>query len=331
MNNTSRREFLAVATAAVGALSVPALAAPRLDLGKVRNMQTKPYWPKGERLVISISMQFEAGAQPADAEGPFPKLDSRYPDTISLSWYQYGMNEGVPRLLDLFDKHQIKVTSHMVGKAVEANPELAAEVVRRGHEASGHGLYWAPQYELTPEQERQHYLESANLIEKITGQRPLGFNAFWMRHTPKTLEILQDLGYIYHIDDLARDEPSITPVRGKPLAVVPYTVRNNDIGRVAGSTATTGRDFLQELKDEFDVLYAEGKSRRRMMSISAHDRIAGTPTITKAFDEFISYAKSHADVAFMRKIDIARWALSRPDTPKNPPRTFDAASSRVQK
>lgn len=268
-------------------------------------------------------MQFEAGAQPAGAEGPFPKLDPQYPDTIGPSWYQYGMNEGVPRLLNLWDKHGIKVTSHMVGKAVEASHELARDVVRRGHEASGHGMFWAPQYELTPTQEREDYKASADLIERVTGERPIGFNAFWMRHTRETLEILQDLGFIYHIDDLARDEPSITPVRGKPFAVVPYTIRNNDIGRIAGSTAMTGAAFLQELKDEFDVLYEEGKSRRRMMSISAHDRIAGTPTMVKAFDEFITYAKSHDGAAFMRKDNIAKWVLSRPDTPTNPERRFE--------
>lgn len=286
-------------------------------------MQTKPYWPNGERLIVSISMQFEATAQGAGAESPFPPLDAKYPDTIVPTWYQYGMTEGVPRLLDLWDKHGIKVTSHMVGRAVEINPDLAKEVVRRGHEASGHGQTWTPQYSMTPSEERESYSKSADLIEKITGERPKGFNAFWMRHSKATLEILQDLGFIYHIDDLSRDEPSITPVRGKPFAVVPYTLRNNDIGRFAGSTAMTGSAFAQELKDEFDVLYAEGSRRRRMMSISAHDRIAGQPSIVKAFDDFITYAKSHEGVTFMRKDEIANWALSRKDTPVNPPRTFD--------
>lgn len=84
-------------------------------------------------------MQFEATAQDANDPGPFPPLDSKYADTITPTWYQYGMNEGVPRLLNLWDKHNIKVTSHMVGRAVELNPELAKEVVARGHEASGHG------------------------------------------------------------------------------------------------------------------------------------------------------------------------------------------------
>jgi hypothetical protein len=61
--------------------------------------------------------------------------------------------------------------------------------------------------------------------------RPVGFNAFWMRQTPQTLSILQELGFIYHIDDLSRDEPSIRQVNGKPFVVIPYTHRNNDIVR----------------------------------------------------------------------------------------------------
>lgn len=45
-----------------------------------------------------------------------------------------------------------------------------------------------------------------------------------------------------------RDEPSIIPVQGKPFAVVPYTLRNNDIGRFGGNTAMTAAAFLQGLK-----------------------------------------------------------------------------------
>lgn len=285
--------------------------------------QEKPFWPNDAQLVISVSMQFEATAQDASDPGPFPPLDPKYPDTITPTWYQYGMNEGIPRLLDLWDKHDIKVTSHMVGRAVELNPELAKELVARGHEASGHGQTWTPQYSMTEEEERASYIKSADIIEKVTGARPVGFNAFWMRHSTKTLEILQELGFIYHIDDLSRDEPSITPVKGKPFAVVPYTFRNNDIVRYTGSTAMTGAAYAQDLKDEFDVLYAEGATRRRMMSISAHDRLAGAPARVKALDDFITYAKQHKGVVFMRKDEIARWALKHDDTPTNPARVFD--------
>ena len=74
-------------------------------------------------------MQFEAGAQPERGTGgPFPPLDAKYPDLPMQKWYQYGIKEGVPRLLDLWDAKSVKVTSHMVGQAVERHPELAREI-----------------------------------------------------------------------------------------------------------------------------------------------------------------------------------------------------------
>lgn len=287
------------------------------------NAMNRQFWPHGEQLIISISMQFEAGAQDKNAEGPFPPIAQGYPDTITPTWYDYGMNEGVPRLLRLWRKHDVKVTSHMVGRAAELNPRLARQVADEGHEISGHGQTWTPQFSMSPTEERSSYKESIKTLERITGQRPVGFNAFWMRHSKETLKILQELGFIYHIDDLSRDEPSIIPVEGKPFVVVPYTLRNNDIVRFGGgNSAITAADFLQELKDEFDLLYVEGLSQRRMMSISLHDRIGGIPGVVNVLDKFIQYAKGHSRVSFMRKDEIAKWALVQKDTPTNLPRTF---------
>jgi hypothetical protein len=141
----------------------------------------------------------------------------------------------------------------------------------------------------------------------------VGFNAFWLRGTPHTLEILQDLGFIYHIDGVSRDEPFLINVRNKPFAVVPYTLHMNDIVDYEGRYFST-RDYAGDLKREFDVLYAESGHKRRMMSISAHDRIAGRPSRTGVIEEFIQYAQSHSGVVFMRKDDIARFALSNPQT-----------------
>ena len=84
---------------------------------------TDPFWPDNARLVISISMQMEAGAQPeSGAESPLPKIDPKYPDIAATKWYEYGFKEGLPRLLDMFDRREVKVTSHMVGAAVEKHP-----------------------------------------------------------------------------------------------------------------------------------------------------------------------------------------------------------------
>lgn len=272
------------------------------------------FWPDNARLLISISMQFEAGAQGPRADGPFPPLEDPYPDLVTPTWYHYGLTEGIPRLLDLWDRHQAKVTSHMVGASVDLAPALAKEVVERGHEAAAHGQTWTPQYRMSPAEERASYEANIASVERATGVRPVGFNAFWMRQTPNTLRILQDLGFLYHIDDLTRDEPWITEVEGRPFAVVPYTLRNNDIARFSTPALSAGQ-FAQDLIDEFDILYAEAAHRRRMMSISTHDRIGGQPAIVKALDAVLTHARRHPGVMFLRKDEIARWALSQTDTP----------------
>jgi hypothetical protein len=134
-----------------------------------------------------------------------------------------------------------------------------------------------------------------------------------MRRGPNTLRLLQELGYLYHIDDLSRDEPFIEQVNGRDFVVVPYTLRNNDILLVEGRSYSPGQ-FLEQIKLDFDQLYEEGSRRRRMFSLSAHDRISGSPQMVRVWDEFLRYAKSHPGVRFMRKDEIARYALQSPTT-----------------
>jgi peptidoglycan/xylan/chitin deacetylase (PgdA/CDA1 family) len=310
-----RRELLITGGALALAAMLTSNSTAQTAAGRImQTNDTNDFWPGGARLVISISMQMEAGAQPeGGAESPLPKIDPKYPDLAATKWYEYGFKEGLPRLLDMFDRRRVKVTSHMVGAAVEKHPALAKEIVLRGHEPSGHGQTWTSQYSMTPEEERKSYAESAATIERVTGVRPVGFNAFWLRGTPKTLPILQELGYTYYIDDVSRDEPFLVNVRNKAFAVVPYTLHMNDILNYE-TRYFSAESYAADLKREFDVLYEEGTHRRRMMSVSAHDRIAGRPARARVLEEFIQYAQSHPGVAFMRKADIANYALASPRT-----------------
>src|SRR5437667_5300390 len=305
-----RREFL-IAGGGL-AFGAPVTASPQAaQRGTMQTNNPDPFWPDKARLVISISMQMEAGAQPErDAESPLPRIVPKYSDVAATKWYEYGFKEGLPRLLEMFDRREVKVTSHMVGAAVEKHPALAKEIVQRGHEPAGHGQTWTPQYSMTSEQERKSYTDSAATIERVTGVRPVGFNAFWLRGTPQTLQILQELGYTYYIDDVSRDEPFLVNVRNKPFAVVPYTHHVNDIVNYEARYFSTDA-YAGDLKREFDVLYEEGAHRRRMMSVSAHDRIAGRPARMRVLEDFIQYAQSHPGVSFLGKVDIANLGIER--------------------
>ncbi|HEY9049792.1 MAG TPA: polysaccharide deacetylase family protein, partial [Ohtaekwangia sp.] len=253
-------------------------------------------WLDGSRLVISVSMQFEAGGQPDHAESPFPQnMQQGFRDFPAETWYQYGYKEGIPRMLDLWDKYNIKVTSHMVGSAVEKNPALAREIVQRGHEAAAHGINWSSQYAMSYEEEKKFIKDGVDIVKQVTGFTPVGYNANWLRRGENTLKILQELGFVYHIDDLSRDEPFIIGVNNKNFVVVPYTLRCNDILLIEGRHFSADQ-FLQQLKLEFTQLYEESATKRRQMSISFHDRIGGTPQIVQAAKEFFDFASKQKGV-----------------------------------
>src|ERR1700712_793837 len=178
---SSRREFVKQG----GLLGLAGLVSSNLVSAKpntgINNSATSK-WADGSRLVVSISMQFEAGGQPDNAESPFPQnMQKGYIDLPGATWFQYGYKEGIPRMLDNWDKLGIKVTSHMVGSAVLKNPDLAKEIVRRGHEAAAHGMNWSTEYTMPYAEEKKFIKDGADAIRQITGFNPVGYNANWLR------------------------------------------------------------------------------------------------------------------------------------------------------
>lgn len=271
-------------------------------------MGTENFWPDDTRMVLTLSLMFEAGAEIRPDSiylGPLGPIEPGYRDIPGETYFEYGWMEAIPRLLDLFDKHEIKVTVFPVALAAQRNPHLITDMVARGHEIAAHGVTWIPQYKMSEEEERQFIHDSAEIVAGISGSRPLGWNCWGLRGTEKTLDLLQEEGFTYHIDEVSRDEPFVRVLAsGKPFAVVPYTLHNNDL-LCFEAQSFSSRMYLDQLKDEFDWLYVEAKTRRRMMPIACHDRTLGRPARMKVMDEFFTYALSHPGVKVMKRADIA--------------------------
>src|SRR5260370_22071033 len=123
---------------------------------------------------------FEGGGQPISGAGgviPDP-IENGGPDLATNAFFAYGHYEGIPRVLDLMDKHGIKLSSFMIGRAVETSPDLAREIVRRGHEAAAHGRTWENSYQLRREDEKRFIADSRETIESVTGQKPARWSVY---------------------------------------------------------------------------------------------------------------------------------------------------------
>src|SRR5215467_4520615 len=162
-------------------------------------------WPDGVRLPISISMMWEAGSEPMPMipaqVTPPEAAGKRFPNFSAETERQYGWREGIPRLLDMFDRRRIKVSSFLSGKGLERAPAVAKEIADRGHECAAHGVTHTPQFHLGREDERKFIQDGVDIVVRLTGQHPVGYNTEGVWRSANTISILQEMGFLYQIDD----------------------------------------------------------------------------------------------------------------------------------
>ncbi len=104
--------------------------------------------------------------------------------------------DDTPALLDLLDQHGQKAVFFVIGDKVRRFPDLAREIVRRGHELANHtmthpaGSFWCAGSART----RREIVECSRAIEEVTGFKPRWFRAPAGHRNWFTHAVLRDLG-----------------------------------------------------------------------------------------------------------------------------------------
>jgi polysaccharide deacetylase family protein (PEP-CTERM system associated) len=125
-------------------------------------------------------------------------------------------------LLDLLDELDARATFFLLGMTVANHRELAAEIVRRGHEPACHGYAHERVYEQSREEFRADLEHAAESIEAVTGRRPVAYRApaFSInRSTPWAYEALAEAGFRY--DSSQYDSPRVRERIGR-IPASPY-------------------------------------------------------------------------------------------------------------
>jgi polysaccharide deacetylase family protein (PEP-CTERM system associated) len=113
-------------------------------------------------------------------------------------------------MLDLLDELDATATFFLLGMAVANYPELAREIVARGHEAASHGFAHARVSEQSRREFEADVRRSIEMIEQTTARRPVAYRApafSITRRTPWAYEVLSELGF--HCDSSQYDSPRI--------------------------------------------------------------------------------------------------------------------------
>ena len=281
-----------------------------------------PRWPNGARIAVSFVLNIEAGGENNVLHGD-PASETFLSEIVNAqpfadrhlsmeSLYEYGSRAGVWRVLRLFADRGLPLTAFAVARALQANPTIAPALVEAGHEIAGHGLRWISYQDVDIETERAHMAEAVRIITDLCGAPPLGW--YTGRDSPNTRRlVVEHGGFLYDSDSYADDLPAWVSVDGQPHLVVPYTLDTNDMRFATPQGFNSGEQFFAYCRDAFDVLYAEGESRPKMLSIGLHARIIGRPGRFAALEHLVDHIGAHDDVWVCRRVDIARhWTSMFP-------------------
>jgi allantoinase len=282
-----------------------------------------PRWPGGARIALNFVINVEEGSEPSvpdgdgrselgltELAGADPGIKGR--DLAAEGMFEYGSRVGIWRIMRLFQERGLPLTVFGCAQALERNPPAAEAIAKAGFDVCCHGLRWIKHSDLSEAEEREQIRTAVAKITESTGTRPLGWYCRYAPSVNTRRLLVEEGGFLYDSDAYNDELPYWVRVAGKPHLVVPYTLANNDAKFARGAFAVADH-FFTYMRDAFDVLYREGETAPKMMSVGLHARLTGHPGRFVGLQRFLDHVQRHRDIWLCRRVDIAlHWVAEHP-------------------
>lgn len=266
-------------------------------------------FPRGERLAVLMYVNIEhvPFGSTAAAHAVYPGTLQFSPDILNHAWRDYGNRVGLWRIMDAMDKHGFRGTVNLNSDVCREYPQIIKEGNSRKWDWGVQGDNNTSIPTLMQEDEEHSFIQrNVKIVADATGTQPKGWLSMMLAESFRTPDFLAEAG-IEYVSNYAHDElPVPLRVSKGTLLTMPYTLEINDVPAimVKGTSAET---FGQMIRDQFDVLYAEGATRPRIMSVSVHPFISGHPFRMKYIEAALGYVASHRDVWLTTGVEINDW------------------------
>lgn len=263
--------------------------------------------PDAARIAVWITPNIEYFYYDRPAISLTPLTAGMKPDVLNYAWRDYGARVGIWRLMEIFDKHAIPCTAALNSECCTHHPQIIAEGNRLGWEWMAHGRTNSEFVNAQPEdEERDIIAEVLETIAQHAGKRPRGWLSPALTESHNTLDLLAEAGVEYVADWCNDEQPYEMTTRAGPIVAMPYTLEVGDIP-VFLEQGGNGEDFYRLIVDQFDVLYEEGKTNPRVMSIAVHPFLVGHPFRAKHFDQALARLRERDGVWFATGSEILDW------------------------
>lgn len=254
-------------------------------------------------MVLSFDVDGEAGML-----GVGSGLGSRL---SVMSQAAFGPRIGVPRILDLLQRHGLRASFYIPGYTAELYPAMVEAVGRAGHEIGHHGYLHEKVHGLTAEQEEAILVRGMAALRKITGQDPTGYRAPWWELNPHSPGLLLRHGFVYDSSLMGDDAPYWLEADGRRLLEIPVNWMLDDWEQYAynadppmGSVIETPQKAFDLWAAEFEGLYEYGGC----FVLTMHPEWTGRASRLKGLERLIVHLQGFEGVWWTTCGEIAAYA-----------------------
>ncbi len=259
-------------------------------------------WPDGKRLAVWVIPNVETF--PLDQ--PIPGIaGSKAPDVNNWAKREYGNRVGVFRLMKALTRFGIRGSVALNSNVCDAAPDVIDEALKLGWELMGHGETNSRRLNQTAsmDEEREMIGRIVERIERACGKPPRGWLGPGLQETWNSLDLLCEAGIKFTGDWTTDDQPYLLDVGGKTMVSIPYGHDMGDMNAILRGHYTPA-DFAQMMIDTFTVLYRESWNSGRVMPLSLHPFLTGTPHRIDGLNRGLEYITRYEDVWFATGSEI---------------------------
>ena len=266
-------------------------------------MKTNFPWPEGASNAVAVTVNFDAESY---------DLLSTTPDRLygRFSYGRYGVRAGLPRLLDVLAKNEVRSTFFVTGVDAQRHANALQRISEAGHEVASRG---ASMKRPDAAQELTWLRDGIDAVSQATGKPVLGYRSPDNELTPRTLYHLLELGLIYDSTFQDDDAPYRFALSAGKLAEIPISFA---LGDAQGFSARHSHQrVLQIWRDETEALLAADA----LIPLTLHLR--GDFGSTRAariamLDTYFQTLRARSNAPFVTCADLARWTLETVEVPE---------------
>lgn len=275
----------------------------------------RPAWPGGARVAVALSFD-------SDHETAALRAGDTHPGRLSQG--EYGARVAVPRILDLLARHRVPASFFVPAVSALLHPGEVAGYAAAGHEVALHGWIHEWNTRLPPGVERDLLARAAEVLQRQSGQAPVGIRTPSWDFSDETLPVIRELGLRYDSSLMADDEPYEILADGEATGIVeipvewirddaPYlTMDRNSAVRPWPAP----RDLLTAWLDEFEAAHASGG----LFQLTLHPHVIGHRSRLVVLAELLEHFAGYPDVWYATHQQVAELAAAKlADQPKGLP------------